>query len=192
MKNPERHVPVWHPFVEGLSAFVQRRVPGVEAEDVLQDTLLRLHRATGTLRDEGRVEAWVYGIARRTIADHYRRRDVAGQLALDERSVADPEAGVSEQLARFDGEHGVHEEVLSWLRPMAESLPDPYRQALVLADFEGHTQQDVAHQLGLTLSGAKSRVQRARALLGEAVQSCCEVEFGPDARATAFRRLQRR
>jgi RNA polymerase sigma-70 factor (ECF subfamily) len=60
--------------------------------------------------------------------------------------------------ASFGGDHSVHEEVLSWLRPMAEELPEKYRQALVLADFEGLTQRQVAESLDLSLSGAKSRV----------------------------------
>jgi RNA polymerase sigma-70 factor (ECF subfamily) len=83
----------------------------------------------------------------------------------------------------------VHEEVLSWLRPMIDNLPDRYRGPLYLAEVEGRSQQHVADVLGLSLSGAKSRVQRARARLGALVQRGCEVEFGPGGRAEAFRRL---
>ena len=46
-----------------------------DAEDVLQDTLLRLHEASDSLRDADRAEAWVFSIARRTIADFYRERE---------------------------------------------------------------------------------------------------------------------
>jgi RNA polymerase sigma-70 factor (ECF subfamily) len=63
-----------------------------------------------------------------------------------------------------------------------------YRRPLIMADFEGHTQQEVADELELSLSGAKSRVQRARAQLGDLLKQCCEVEFGPEGRAQAFRR----
>lgn len=186
MSEQERES-VWQPFLSGLRAFVARRVPAGEADDVLQDTLLRLHRAAPTLRDDQRAEAWVYGIARRTIADFYRQRGGVPSGSTDEEK-ADPDATPPENLAAYDGDHAVHEEVLSWLRPMAEELPETYRRALIMADFEGRTQQEVADALGLSLSGAKSRVQRARAMLGDAIRSCCEVEFGPDARASAFRR----
>ena len=185
--TPTRPSEVWEPFVDALRAFVARRVPSADVDDVLQDVLLRLHQAAHTLRDDEKAEAWVYGVARRTVADHFRQR--ATPAGTDDASaLADP-AVPPENLAAFQGKHDVHEEVLSWLRPFAQALPEPDRTALLLADFQGRTQQEVADHLGLSLSGAKSRVQRARAKLGDALRACCEVEFGPDARARAFRRV---
>ena len=178
---------VWEPFVDALRGFVARRVPVAEADDVLQDVLLRLHQAAPTLRDAEKAEAWVYGIARRTVADHFRQRPTP-EGTDDPNGLEDPTTP-PENLAAFQGDHDVHEEVLSWLRPFAEALDEPDRTAVLMADFEGRTQREVADHLGLSLSGAKSRVQRARARLGDALQACCEVEFGPDARARAFRRV---
>lgn len=182
----------WRPFVQGLRAFIAQRVPSSSAEDVLQETLARLHEAAPSLRNADRAEAWVFSIARHTIADFYRtqeRRPVEGTVGRA-TDVADGEAPPTENLAAYEGKHDVHEEVLSWLRPMAEELPEMYRRALIMADFEGHTQQEVADELGLSLSGAKSRVQRARVKLGERLRRCCEVEFGPEGRAVAFRRRE--
>ena len=181
--------PPWLPLAAGLRAFVAQRVPAAEADDVTQDALLRLHEAGHTLRDGDKVEAWVYAVTRRTIADFYRRRREPALALGDAEAVADPDAALPENLAAYAGDHAVHEEVLSWLRPFAEALPEPDRQALLMADFEGRTQQEVADALGLSLSGAKSRVQRARARLGRDLRACCAVEFGPDARAHAFRRV---
>ena len=180
----------WRPFVEGLRAFVARRVPSAQADDVLQDTLLRLHEAAPSLRDADRAEAWVFTIARRTIADFYRereRRPVDGSIETPE-TIADDDTAPPEHVGSSHGAHDVHEEVLSWLRPMAEELPDMYRRPLIMADFEGFTQQAVADELGLSLSGAKSRVQRARVRLREHLEQCCEVEFGPSGEAVAFQR----
>ena len=179
----------WQPFVDGLRAFVARRVPAQDAEDVAQDVLVRLHRNASTLRDSSRAESWVYAIARRVIVDYYRSRrpgEVLDDLVPDE--VADPADAARRGFATFDGGHSVHEEVLSWLRPMADELPESYRDALVMADFEGRPQKEVAEALGISLSGAKSRVQRARAMLGEHLRRCCEVELGPDGEVVDFRR----
>jgi RNA polymerase sigma-70 factor (ECF subfamily) len=184
--------PPWRPFVDGLRRFVKSRVPDADTEDVLQDTLVRLHEAADSLRDADRAEAWVFSIARRAIADFYRDRE----RGPDEEPVGRAPAGATdeppstENLAAYDGEHDVHEEVLSWLRPMSETLPEMYSHPLIMADFEGHTQQEVADDIGLSLSGAKSRVQRARAKLREQLQACCEVEFSPEGRAVAFRRRE--
>ncbi len=88
----------------------------------------------------------------------------------------------------FDGDHSVHEEVLSWLLPMAHLLPPKYAEPLIRADFQGQSQQQVADALGLSLSGAKSRIQRARVMLGEILRACCDVNFGPDGCADSFER----
>jgi len=73
---------------------------------------------------------------------------------------------------------------------MADEIAEPYRTALIKADFEKVSQRQLAHQLGLSESGLKSRVQRARKLLGDVLQRCCEIEFGGEGRAVAFRRLR--
>jgi RNA polymerase sigma-70 factor (ECF subfamily) len=186
----EDGAPVWRPFVEGLRRFVAGRVPAADAPDVLQDTLLRLHEAAPSLRDATRGEAWVFSIARRAVADYYRREerrpvDAAAGAAEDATDAPDP---TTDTLADYEGAHDVHEEVLSWLRPMAEELPETYRRPLVMAEFEGHTHQEVADELGLSRSGATSRVRRARAKLRDRLERCCTVEFGSEGRAVAFSR----
>ena len=65
-----------------------------------------------------------------------------------------------------------------------------HRRPLIMADFEGHTHQEIAAELELSRSGATSRIRRARATLRERLRHCCEVEFGPDGRAVAFRRRE--
>lgn len=180
----------WQSFVEGLRGFIFGRVPEADAEDVLQDTLVRLHEGADSLRDADRAEAWVFSIARRAIADYYReeeRRPIDGTVGTADDVRSDAPVG-TDNLAEYNGTHDVHEEVLAWLRPMTDELPEMYRRPLVMADFEGYTQQEVADELGLSLSGAKSRVQRARTKLGKILRRCCQVEFGPEGRAVAFRR----
>jgi RNA polymerase sigma-70 factor, ECF subfamily len=69
------------------------------------------------------------------------------------------------------------EELKTAFRRMIYSLPDPYRDALVLTGFDGLTQQELANRLGISLSGAKSRVQRGRARLKEMLEECGSLEF---------------
>ena len=59
----------------------------------------------------------------------------------------------------------------------ASQLPGPYRQALILTEYQGLTQKQLAERMGLSLSGAKSRVQRARKMLKELLLECCHFEF---------------
>ena len=130
--------PSWDHFVRGLRTFVARRVPTQDAEDVAQEALLRLHQNSAGLRQAHNPQGWVFTVARRTIADYYRARrplEIVDSTELDSR--IDDAAGIEEALATFDGDHSVHEEVLSWLRPIAEGLPSGYRDAPPDGGFRG-------------------------------------------------------
>lgn len=183
---------LWRQFSDHVRAFIRSKVSSdAEAEDVLQDIFIRIHEGIDNLRNEDRVQSWVFGIARRALADHYRSRgrdkeEPAGTDIKNNSSEEDPMLDLNE----FEVAHGVHEEVLSWLIPMIDDLPDKYGKPLKMADVEGKTQQEVADHLGLSLSGAKSRVQRARQKLGEVLAACCEVEFGKEGRAVAYRKIK--
>ena len=60
---------------------------------------------------------------------------------------------------------------------MIEGLPVKHREALKLTEYEGMTQKELAAKLGISISGAKSRVQRARAMLKDALMQCCHFEL---------------
>ena len=73
---------------------------------------------------------------------------------------------------------------ITWLDELIQSLPDGYREAVRMAEIEEQPQQAVADRLGLTLSGAKSRVQRGRAMLKNVLERCCSFEFDVRGRVT--------
>jgi RNA polymerase sigma-70 factor (ECF subfamily) len=56
-------------------------------------------------------------------------------------------------------------------------LPEPYSQALILTEYEGLSQKEMAERLGISFSGAKSRVQRARRKLRDLLLQCCHFEL---------------
>jgi len=179
-------------FVDGVRRFVGTRVPSSDVDDVVQDVFVRVSRGLNQLRGSERPEAWILAITRKTIANFYRKRQrqlpaASGEAGPEASDESAPQPG---NLSRYAGEHDVHEEVLSLLRPMADEIAEPYRTALIKADFENVSQRQLAHELGLSESGLKSRVQRARKLLGGVLQRCCEVEFGGEGRAVAFTRLR--
>jgi len=114
-------------------------------------------------------------MTRRAIIDFYRTR------SQDRR----PEP-LTDDLAQVDPPPEVTVEIASWLRPMMEGLPESDRQALHLADIEGLPLKDLSFRLGLSLSGAKSRVQRARRRLKQILLDCCHVEMDPRGRAIGY------
>lgn len=66
---------------------------------------------------------------------------------------------------------------ITWLEEMIQWLPEGYRQAVLMAEVEEQSQQKVADRLGLSLSGAKSRIQRGRAMLKDVLEKCCSFEL---------------
>jgi RNA polymerase sigma-70 factor (ECF subfamily) len=158
---------VWEVFSQPLRSYIQTRISEpVEAEDILQEVFLKIHRRLHTLRDEEKLPAWLYQIAKNAITDHYRARrsweSVAEMFDIeDKQEETDAELKLAEQMGYY----------------VRACLPEKYAQALMLTDLEGLTQQELAARLDLSMSGAKSRVQRARRLLREAFLRCCYFEF---------------
>ena len=182
---------LWQKFSDQLRGFIRKRVSSDnEAEDILQDIFMRIHTGIDGLRREDRLQSWVFGIARRALADYYRKKGREKEEPAGGEIKTDSDEDLRLDLNEFEGDHDVHEEVLSWLIPMIDELPEKYGKPLKMADVEGKTQQEVADYLGLSLSGAKSRVQRARQKLGDVLAACCEVEFGDEGRAVAYHKIK--
>jgi RNA polymerase sigma-70 factor, ECF subfamily len=70
---------------------------------------------------------------------------------------------------------------------LIERLPEKHRDALVLTELEGLTQADAARRLGISVSGAKARVQRGRAQLRTLPLDCCDVALDRRGEITAYR-----
>jgi RNA polymerase sigma-70 factor (ECF subfamily) len=179
---------VWRELHDRLLAFVVRRVPTREdAEDILQDVMLRIHRHGADLEHADRVASWVYRIASNAIADHYRRpvrRELASGQATD---VPEPEDAASITASIEPDAAELRAELASCLTPLVARLPDTYREAIILTEIEGATQVQAAAQLGLSVSGMKARVQRGRRQLRDLLLDCCHVELDSHGRVTAYR-----
>ncbi|MCI0747293.1 MAG: RNA polymerase sigma factor SigZ, partial [Verrucomicrobia subdivision 3 bacterium] len=129
-----------------------------------QDVFVKIHGRLDQLEDPTKLQSWLYLIARNAIIDHYRTRKQTTE--------------VPESLPAETPEDGAEMEGLkAAFRRMLYSLPEPYRDALVLTEFEGLTQKELAERLGISLSGAKSRVQRGREQLKKMLFDCCRFEF---------------
>jgi RNA polymerase sigma-70 factor, ECF subfamily len=179
---------VWHELHDRLRRFIARRVRSPQdAEDILQEVMLRIHRHSGALEHADRVASWVYRIAANSIADHYRRparRELASGQAMD---VVEP-AGAAFGTAGVEPDSAeLRAELADCLAPLTARLPQLYREALDVTEFQGITQAEAAGRLGLSVSGMKARVQRGRAQLKDLLLDCCDVELDRRRGVTAYR-----
>jgi len=163
---------VWSELRANIRGFVGRRVrQPADVDDIVQRVFLQVHRALPTLRDADRLHAWIYQMTRRAIADYYRApshtREVPAGAAIDFPQIAD---------ATVDDTDGTAlQELSACLKPLIGSLGPADQEALQLVEFEGVTQVEAAQRLGLSVSGMKSRVQRARLHLRTALDECCQI-----------------
>ncbi|HEU5382143.1 MAG TPA: RNA polymerase sigma factor SigZ [Ktedonobacteraceae bacterium] len=159
----------WEAFHAPLHQFIRYRVADdATAEDLLQEVFLKIHQQGTSLRDARHLESWIYQITRNLIIDYYRSHHHR-ETPLDDVEVLD----LPEELPDDD----IVSELLPCVRAMVLALPEQDRQALILTEYQGLTQKELGERLGLSFSGAKSRVQRARKKLKQELLACCHFEL---------------
>ena len=148
-----------------------------DARDVVQDAYLRAFRSLGGFRGDAQFTTWMYRITANCAATHLgrRRRNRHEQLAddggyPDVRPDADPEAwaGAVELRARVAG--------------ALDDLAPRLRAVVVLRDVYDLTHEEIAHELGISVSAAKVRLHRARRRLRERVLPLPDEERPPGGR----------
>lgn len=144
------------------------------AEDLWQETLLRIHRGLSGFAGRSSPRTWAFSIASRVAADYFRdpvRR--ARIVDLDEaEEPADPDRAVSERL--------IIDEMNTCVRQVIDSLPAPYRAALILHDLEGLPAEQVAEVADCSIAAAKIRIHRARLRLRQALEAQCAFYRDPE------------
>lgn len=170
---------VWTELHTGITAFVRRRVRNpADADDIVQRVFLQVHRGLDDLRDDERLHGWIYRAARNAIVDHYRaaapRREVPSGDAVD---IADAAGARGLDHDAPDDERAAMRELAQCVGPLLEQLSADDSEALRLTDLDGVTQSEAARRLKLSVSGMKSRVQRARVRLKTVFEECCRLQF---------------
>ena len=151
---------------EPLRRYLERLVGNrATADDLLQETLLKIARALPRFEGRSSVKTWAFTIATRVATDHFRRpQNRARMVAVDETTHIDDTE--TEQRLVID-------EMSSCVREVIDSLPEDYRTALVLHDLEGQTAAQVAEIAGCSLATAKIRIHRGRRRLKQALNEEC-------------------
>jgi len=145
-----------------LRYFSSSRFGRREAEDLLQDCWMRIHRSRHTYRSSEPVMPWIYAIARHTRLDAYRK---SGRLAAREVLVANvPETlhQVTVETRQLDFEH------------LVSSLPDSQREVLVMLKVSGMSLEEIARATATTVGSVKQKARRAyetlRRVLGKDIK----------------------
>jgi RNA polymerase sigma-70 factor (ECF subfamily) len=144
------------------------------ADDLVQETFLRVQQNLGTLKDSSKMSSWIFRIAHNLCHDHFRRSKSA--RVLDETG---PQI---EDLAGQSGQEVVMQRELEQremgrcVQNQIELLPDPLRTVLVLFDIMECSHLEIADILGITVNNVKVRLHRARKQLKSILEEKCSFE----------------
>ena len=134
-----------------------------DAEDLLQDLFLKALRQGEQFCSVQNARAWLFEVARNTLADRLR-------VARHTVELPDDLASPVDETATVDTLTGCLPRVLA-------ELDAQDRDAITLCDLQGMAQADYAKARGLSLSAAKSRIQRARRRMKQHMTIACQVSL---------------
>ena len=133
------------------------------AQEINQRVLMKLLNACCSDKNIENSIAWASRITHNTLIDYYREKSKISHQTIREDIKAEVTPNIYSELANF-------------IEPLISFLPEKYAKPLVMADLEGKKQEEIAKQLNISLSGAKSRIQRARKLLLKEIKTCFHLE----------------
>ncbi|MDO6389958.1 RNA polymerase sigma factor SigZ [Pontibacter sp. BT731] len=158
--------PLYLEYEAKLRSFVLKRVKDKEeSNDILQQLYVKLYKHCEQLQDVRNLNAWLYQIARNAVYDYYREQ--GRNIPIED------ESKLEEKLQQ----NSEHQDSESLVLPLINMLPVEYAEPLRLSEIEGISQKEIAERLGMSYSGAKSRVQRGREKLKELFLECCHLEL---------------
>ena len=135
-----------------IRRYAARNCRAADIDDAVQETLLLLYRKVGTLRAVTSFSAWLFAVARRACLRLLRRATGQGE-PIDEADA---------RLAQLRPE-----EIRLDLSRAIQSLPEHYREVILLRDIEELSIDEISEVLGLTRESVKARIHRARLMIRE-------------------------
>lgn len=147
------------------------------AEDLAQIVFLKVHEGLEGFRGDAKLSTWIYRIATNVAADRarsasFREKPHPDADVLTVAGAGDTNIWTGEKVPAVDQEL-VRQEMTACIRSIVEQLPDDSRTVIVLSEFEGMKNGEIADILGITLDNVKIRLVRGRAKLREELKNQC-------------------
>ncbi len=155
---------IWNEFSDSLKRFINSRVKNYEiTQDLLQEVFIKIHLNIHKIKKKESLKSWIFSITNNVIIDYYKKQITNQALFIDKIKNDDS----------MNSKHAAEDCIL----PLIHNLPPTYKKAMLLSEIKGLKQAKVADILQISLSGAKSRIQRGRNLLKQGFMDCCDYKL---------------
>lgn len=146
------------------------------AEDLTQEVFLKVHKGLARFEGRSKLSTWIYRIATNTCLDHFRTAaHKKGKSTISLHDEDAPGCGCEQPADdRPVDDTVVREEMSCCVREFVEELPEDYRAVVVLHDFQGLKNREIAEILDCSLDTVKIRLHRGRRKLEGALGTGCE------------------
>jgi len=157
-------------FYEGVKKFILASVRDQSvAEDLAQETFVRIGEKINSLRDPAKISSWIFRIAYHLVQDHYRADKKAPREEIHEGLVNVEETPLQKKMEQSEMSQCVQNQL--------QLLPDSQRTVIILADVMGFTAQEIADVLGISVENAKVRLHRGRKKFKTILEEKCTFEI---------------
>jgi RNA polymerase sigma-70 factor (ECF subfamily) len=165
---------IYDEYYPKIVRFLTRLIGELEAEDAAQEAFVKIDRALESFRGESSLSTWIYRIATNTAMDHLRRpSSKRSLLATEDKDLSsDEDTGPIDSKPLLDTVL-IRKDMNDCIRSVVDSLPAEYSTVLVLSEFEGLANSEIAEVIGISLDTAKIRLHRARTKLRKALEVKC-------------------
>ncbi|WP_298220887.1 RNA polymerase sigma factor SigZ [Flavobacterium sp.] len=157
---------IWIDFHQELKAFILNKTRNsADTDDILQEVFIKIIRNIEKVNQAENLRNYLYGIVRNSINDYFRNKKiVSDDLEMVEKITEEDTQSLNMTIAEC------------CIKPFINKLPNDYREALLITEFQNISQKELAEKLNISYSGAKSRVQRGREKLKELILNCCSYQ----------------
>lgn len=165
---------IWSDLHTELKQFINHKVKNNSvSEDILQEVFIKIHVNLFQLKDSSKLTAWVYQITRNTIADFFRQQK-------GNESTRFPELPETEE------QDNLYQSLGNCINGKIAKLSQKDKEAVLLTYFKNYSQKELAAFLGMSYSGTKNRIQRAREKLKISILNCENVKADANGKITDF------
>jgi RNA polymerase sigma-70 factor, ECF subfamily len=172
---------IYNQYYKKVLNYLSGIIDKPNAEEVAQDTFIKVHNKLHTLKDRSKLSPWIYKIALNSARDRLRKESkLTGKCRSDETNFVAESTQIQPDITLLPdkGTLNIEEliyrsEMISCYISFVKKLPRNYFEIFVLSSFDGFSNKAIAEKLSLSLDTVKIRLHRAKTLLYESLRTHC-------------------